>query len=283
MNYIEYASIFTCNNDSLVSIVSMPEQGSRYGILLLVGGPQVRCGSHRQFTLMARIWAAAGISVMRFDFRGMGDSTGEPRNFMQVSDDINAAVGHFFSICPDLREIVLWGLCDAASAALLYVRQDPRIAGLALCNPWVRTPQTQADVYLQHYYFQRLYQAEFWHKLLSGQFRPMTAWRSLQQLLSQRHAGVNPTDPDAALSERMASGLQSFNGPVLIILCENDFTAREFMQLCRIDSTWRNLLAAPRITQYILAQANHTFSQANWRHQIADWTSDWLQKSLTCD
>ena len=42
------------------------------GMLIVVGGPQYRAGSHRQFTLLARDVAATGVPTMRFDYRGMG-------------------------------------------------------------------------------------------------------------------------------------------------------------------------------------------------------------------
>lgn len=51
------------------------------GLLMVVGGPQYRVGSHRQFVLLARDLAAAGIPVFPFDYRGMGDSTGQARDF----------------------------------------------------------------------------------------------------------------------------------------------------------------------------------------------------------
>ena len=78
----------------------------------MVGGPQYRVGSHRQFVLLARDLAADGFPVFRFDYRGMGDSEGEFRGFEHVEDDIAAAVEAFRSASPGLREIVLWGLCD---------------------------------------------------------------------------------------------------------------------------------------------------------------------------
>ena len=39
-------------------------------MVIVVGGPQYRAGSHRQFTLLARHIAAAGYPVLRFDARG---------------------------------------------------------------------------------------------------------------------------------------------------------------------------------------------------------------------
>jgi alpha-beta hydrolase superfamily lysophospholipase len=47
------------------------------GVVVVVGGPQYRVGSHRQFVLLARDLAAAGIPTLRFDTRGMGDSGGD--------------------------------------------------------------------------------------------------------------------------------------------------------------------------------------------------------------
>jgi alpha/beta superfamily hydrolase len=49
-------------------------------VLVIVGGPQYRAGSHRQFTLLARSLAEQGFAVLRFDYRGMGDSTGAMRD-----------------------------------------------------------------------------------------------------------------------------------------------------------------------------------------------------------
>src|SRR5690606_34644237 len=106
------------------------------GVLIIVGGPQYRVGSHRQFVLLARYLAERGIPVMRFDYRGMGDSDGDMRTFEHVGKDLGSDIDYFFSECSFLKDIVIWGLCDAASAALFYAHQDRRISGLVLLNPW---------------------------------------------------------------------------------------------------------------------------------------------------
>jgi alpha/beta superfamily hydrolase len=99
----------------------LPEKQPACGVLVVVGGPQYRVGSHRQFLLLSRRLASEGYPVMRFDYRGMGDGGGAMRSFEDVSADIGAAIEAFQRRCPSVRRIVLWGLCDAASAALLYV------------------------------------------------------------------------------------------------------------------------------------------------------------------
>src|SRR3546814_2482234 len=41
-------------------------------------------------------------------------------------------------------------LFRSASAILFYAQRDSRVAGVALLNPWVRTPESEADTYLRH-------------------------------------------------------------------------------------------------------------------------------------
>jgi len=78
----ERASVFGCGGDRLVGILHAPAERARdIGVLVVVGGPQYRVGSHRQFVRMARDFAAAGYPVLRFDHRGIGDSDGAARSF----------------------------------------------------------------------------------------------------------------------------------------------------------------------------------------------------------
>src|SRR5690606_19047994 len=145
VSYDERALVFECSGDSLVGIAALPRLPSTMTrVLVVVGGPQYRAGSHRQFVLLSRRLAGRGIPCMRFDYRGIGDSTGEPRGFEAVDDDVRAAIDEFCAQMPDIEQIVLWGLCDGASAACLYARKDPRVAGLVLLNPWVRTEAGEA-------------------------------------------------------------------------------------------------------------------------------------------
>ncbi len=160
--------LFDCEGERLVGIVAHADGGADIGVLIVVGGPQYRIGSHRQFVLLARALASAGFPAMRFDCRGMGDGTGEMRDFEAIGPDIAAAVAAFAERVPRLRRIVLWGLCDAASAALFSASGDPRIAGLVLLNPWVRTEQGIARTYLRHYYLRRLFDGAAWRRILRG-------------------------------------------------------------------------------------------------------------------
>ena len=263
---------FACAGDWLYGVLDLPAAPHQRGVLIVVGGPQYRAGSHRQFTLLARSLAAQGIAAMRFDYRGMGDSEGEMRDFEDVHDDLRAAIDAFFAAEPALREVVLWGLCDAASAAALYAAGDARVAGVVLLNPWVRTDSGVAKATLKHYYRDRLLQGALWKKIASGRFDVRGAARSLAGLL--RSARQAP--PAGTLPERMHDGLGRFAGKVLVILSGADLTAHEFSELSG-SAGWSGLLAAPRITRRLLPKADHTCSRRVWHDQVAQWTADWLR------
>lgn len=283
MNYREHALSFGCHGDTLFGILSLPEQPSRRGVLVVVGGPQYRAGSHRQFTELARELAAGGSAVMRFDYRGMGDSEGAMRNFEAVGDDLRVAVDAFIAAVPDLEEVVIWALCDGASAALFYAGNDRRVAGLVLLNPWVRTPGGHAKATLKHYYRARLFDPALWRKIASGRFNVAAALASLASLvrISARRGGqgTRPSMEQEALPlpERMRMGLATFNGPVMMIFSGADLTAQEFLDLAAGSPDWQTLVQAERVTRHTIGEADHTFSRRVWKNQVARWTGEWLR------
>lgn len=290
MNFEERALSFTCNDSWLYGILSLPEKVASRGVLIVVGGPQYRVGSHRQFTLLARNLAAHGVPVMRFDYRGMGDSEGDARGFERIKDDICNAINQFFDEVHSLEEVVIWGLCGAASAALLYAYQDPRVTGLVLLNPWVRTDKGIAKARLKHYYGARLLDSAFWRKIWQGQFSFTKAAQSFLKNISKaligKTAKVAPLNSSAAnksselaasLPGRMFEGLQRFEGKVLFITSGNDLTAQEFIDLVKESNKWQKLLESPGVKHFDIPEADHTFSRLKWGDQMVSWTREWIQ------
>ncbi|AAZ28298.1 hypothetical protein [Colwellia psychrerythraea] len=91
----EQGVIFNSNGKQLVGIEHLPEpihQGqTNKGVIIVVGGPQTRVGSHRLFVHLARALAKQRIVVFCFDYSGAGDSEGTVSTFTDIQDDIEAA------------------------------------------------------------------------------------------------------------------------------------------------------------------------------------------------
>ena len=119
--------VFNCEGVLLHGMLHEGAPSATTGVLVIVGGPQYRVGSHRQFVLLGRALAERGYPVLRFDYRGLGDSDGEPHTFETIDADIRAAIDAFTRLRPGLERVVVWGLCDAASAALFYGATDHRV------------------------------------------------------------------------------------------------------------------------------------------------------------
>jgi exosortase A-associated hydrolase 1 len=277
MSYEERALSFRCGDAALVGIASLPAAPSGRGVLVVVGGPQYRVGSHRQFALLARHLAAHGIAAMRFDYRGMGDSEGEERDFETIQDDIRAALDAFIEAMPGLTDVVLWGLCDGASAAAMYAPGDARVRGLVLLNPWVRTDDGVARTTLKHHYRDRLRDPAFWRKLARGQFDYAGSLASMLKLVRTAFAGpASSQDGPVPLPERMRQGLHGFKGHTLLVIGGADLTGREFCDVAGSTPAWKRLLAAPRVSWRRIEDADHTFSRRAWRDQVAEWTREWV-------
>jgi exosortase A-associated hydrolase 1 len=279
---------FDCDGDGLAAILHRPDGDGaappRRGVLIVVGGPQTRVGSHRQFVLLARDLAAAGYPVLRFDLRGMGDSDGTASGFTALKHEIAAATQAMFDACPELQDVVLWGLCDAASAIMIDAWRDPRISGVVLLNPWVRMVSTEARTLLRHYYLKRVLDANFWHDLLRGRVQVLHSLSSLAGNLARGFGGgggsgrgeLDPDAPGLVFPERMRLGLQRFRGAGLLIMSGNDLTAAEFDGTLAASDEWQRVLKRPGWVRRDLPAATHTFSRAEWRDQVSMWTREWL-------
>lgn len=266
----ELVTVFTCCGEPTIGILH-EAAGSSTLAVIVVGGPQYRVGSHRQFVVMARHLAGRGISTFRFDLRGMGDAEGESITFEEAGPDIRAAIDHART-CMNATRIVLIGLCDGATAAGMYVDQDDRVSDLVLINPWVHTEAAGTQARLKHYYLRRVTQVGFWRKLFSGRFNWSDSISSFRGVLSKWALSAEPVP--ASYVDRLREGLTRFAGRTCVVLSGKDITAREFEELTRSDRSWGRL---SRSWSWIrLESADHTFSGPGSTEEAAREIAEWI-------
>ena len=128
---------FPCAGEALVATLDTPDGRAvtgGTGLLIVSGGNEIRIGAHRGMAALARRIAAAGHPVLRYDRRGIGDSSGANGGFEASGPDIAAAAAALRAT-PGVGRVVAFGNCDAASALALFHRAAG-IDALVLANPW---------------------------------------------------------------------------------------------------------------------------------------------------
>lgn len=282
----EQPVVFESSGIPLLGMLHRAAEMQEIGVLVMVaGGPQYRIGGHRQLVLWARQFAANGFPVLRFDFKGMGDSYGEFLDFDNTDGDIKSALDQFFAAVPSLKGVVLWGECNASSASLFYAHKDPRVRGIVMINPWVRTEQGQAKAVVKHYYLNRIMQKSFWRKVFSLQFDVIGSLRSAKEMIATArgkpaaNAGARVVQEDSRpLPERMFDGLKRFRGQIMLIMSGRDMVSKEFDDLLQSRPEWKLELAVHQAERHDLQYADHTFSCKEWRDQVGNWGVDWLKR-----
>lgn len=248
---------------------------SDFLVVMVNGGAQTKAGSHRMQQQLAQYWQQAGFASLRFDFPGYGDVQGSPGDFISHSHDLTELPVQlerwFGKPCP----VVLFGLCDGATAALL-ASPGLQPKALLLVNPWCRLQQNHARTMLKFYYLQRLISKEFWQKLLTGRFNLKTSIASLKRFLqastADPHAdqqaaemlAESETKPDTlpALSPDQAvlqavEHWQNLSVPVHLTLSGADLTAAECAELLK-RADLQHLRAQAECLE--IAGGNHTLS-----------------------
>ncbi len=268
---------FDCAGESLLGIVHASGRAST-GVIFVAGGGQYRAGSHRLYVQLARALAAEGVASLRFDHRGVGDSSGRFTGFEHLERDIAAAVAALRRNQPGLERVVILGLCDGASAALLAAA-TPGIDGLVLVNPWVHSQALEAQTRIASYYRDRLRSREFWGKALRGQLDLRASLRSLRGYLADAFRGrraAREGEAAPAYVERMLLALERYRGPVLAVLSGQDLVAQQFQQLVTRDRRWKEALGRESTEVASFQAADHTFSYREHRQLLQQRLAGWL-------
>lgn len=227
---------FACQGETLAATVDLAE--ARTGLLIVTGGNELRSGPFGSHAGLADKIATAGFPVMRYDRRGVGDSSGTNASFADCGDDIAAALDAFRAQVPRLQRVVAFGNCDAASALMLA--QGQGCDGLVLANPWTFEPEVEEDeapevqsepeprpqmspAAIRRHYLKRLTSPSALLRLLTGKVK-------VRQMAESLADAVKPAPPPSSLATTMADGLKAFTGPATILIAENDRTAQAFLE-----------------------------------------------------
>lgn len=225
--------------------------GGPTGILFVSGGTEIRSGAHAGMARLGARVMDAGVTALRFDRRGVGDSEGSDPGFEGSLPDIVAATAALRALLPDGAPLVGFGLCDGATALALHHRAAG-IDALLLANPWVVPPAKglPPPAAIRRHYAARLVDPAAWRRAITGRLDYGSALRGVRQLVVRA---------DRSLSARVASALIETRASVAVLLAMGDATAIAF------DDVWNSPAYAPlrandRITVERVASSSHSFA-----------------------
>jgi len=178
------------STSSLLGILSRPERDQQpdFALLMFNSGTLSRVGPHRINVKLARALAVHGVTSLRFDLSGHGDSRsnddgdGGPT---RAGNDIVAAMDHLQRTFGIERYAVL-GVCSGAVAAFSAALADRRIVGLMMFDGhWYRSRWTLP---VRH-----------WKRLRALSVREITAklWRLAARRVGATEPVVTPKVLDA--------------------------------------------------------------------------------------
>lgn len=135
----ERTVFFDSGGNQLFGIVSEPEAPNGRGVVVIQGGDTVNVSMmrNRLSVRVARMFAAAGFHVLRFDYHGLGESSGvlgELRLSAPFAPDAIAAV-ECLRRETGAGSVIMIGACFSARTALSAAPRIDDIGGLVLATP----------------------------------------------------------------------------------------------------------------------------------------------------
>lgn len=244
----EESFFFSSDGEDLVGIVTRPFPGhspADASVALVPGGwLGLSSGRNRTLVRLARRLAGDGLQALRFEYRGVGDSTGSITRFELARPfvaDLRAALQRSGLSSP--RPLFLVGFCFGARTALPLAGELPNVRGLVLVAApvhdggvrarWERTLAQRATA-------RRLGSLFLRPTLIRDAFRPerrrflrtyigakLTTLR--RRLLSSRSRASEGEVVSPAFIEQLKTALE-LDIPVLFVFGTTDAAYREFAE-----------------------------------------------------
>ncbi len=244
---------FRSGEDHVFGVLHLPEGRPAAGILMCHGFTGHKAETHRLFVGAARDLARHGLVVLRFDFRGSGDSGGEFRD-MTVSREIEDAVAalDYLSSRPevDSDRVGVLGLSLGGCVAACLAGRDDRVSALALWAAVAHPARIR----------ERLASAFGEDDVLD-----MEGWELGRAFLDDV-LGVEP------LQE-----VRGYDGPSLVV----HGTADESVPPS--DASEYRLALGERCRLHMVEGADHVFSSRDFKSQVITLSREFLCETLGAD
>lgn len=263
---------------SIVGIVTVPREPDPTlpsAVVILNAGVIHRVGPNRLHVRLARELADRGMTVLRFDLSGIGDSEArhdENDLAAAVHRDVDAAL-EFLELELGAQSFIVFGMCSGANNAFRFGVADERVVAMALVDPVAfRTPW----YYVAHY-SRRLLRPEPWLNVLTGRH---PAIRRLLRRSAPR--GSSAPAPVAAelpepTREEMARGLDALvaRGTELLVVFTGG-VSETYNYESQFADLFPRVARARGVRARFFRESDHTFSAEHDKAALIELVSSWL-------
>lgn len=265
----------SCEGETLAATMDAGSKST--GLLIVSGGNEVRSGAHNGMAGLAAIFSDLGFPVLRFDRRGIGESSGDNSEFLTSAPEIMAASAFLREQMPPQSKIFAFGNCDAATALALF-GEAADIDGYILANPWVIDPSeqpsenetTQTAASIRSRYWNRLKDPKSILDLFSGKIDLGKLFKGLSQATKKEDI--------SNLSIELRDAFSKIQKPVHILLAKRDTTATVFAGAWQ-DSAFSSVRSMPNIDLRSLDTASHSFADAKSKSWLYDQIREMLESA----
>ncbi|HEV1993704.1 MAG TPA: alpha/beta fold hydrolase [Candidatus Acidoferrum sp.] len=276
---------------SLVGVLTNPDKeigdSRSVGAILLNPGILHRVGPGRMNVKIARALAALGLTVLRFDFSGIGDSKIRRDNlpFDKSAVDETQSAMNLLESGRGIRRFILLGGCSGARVSFATACCDRRVAGVILMNfPADAEDDENLSPDLNRsrdsYYFMHsaLFNPGSWRKLFTGRANYRRIGGAIAFRLRRRIGRGRESSPEW---DRFRGNLQLVAGWGLrpVFVCsQGDIRLSDLREAG--GETLKKLCSQRKADLVIIRHADHNFSSLFDQERLIKITCDKVGKIL---
>jgi pimeloyl-ACP methyl ester carboxylesterase len=263
---------------ALVGILTEPQKADdrdRPAVILLNSGILHRVGACRLHVRIARALAPLGVTVLRFDYSGIGDSEArrDSLSFEESAVIETREAMDYLAQARGLRNFVLMGLCSGADMAFEVANVDPRVVGLVQLDAWAyRTFR-----HYLHHYGPRMKELSVWTNFIKTR---------LKRLAGRAAAPEQPTE-DMELPtyvrefpprERVAAELRALAERGMEFFYIYSGGQEEYNYRAQFVDMFREVDFKRQLRVDYLPDADHIFTGLDHQQLVVRGVVDWMRR-----
>lgn len=272
---------------AIVGVLTEPEKKSAdndTAVLIFNAGLIHHAGPGRIHVKLARQLAELGISSVRFDFSGVGDSSVRADNLpvlevatrepQEVMDDLQRR---------GFRHFILAGICSGAYCAFQTAIRDNRVVGGVLINPQgITGDETVASkAWSKRYWSNSIFRPKAWWNLITGKVN----YGRLLYTLKERFIGsiqAKKSD-DSGAEQHIRTEMQKLvaRGTSILFVLSGKDVSREYLDVLLGDEIL-SLQATGLISVKVIEDADHLFKHGEHQKQFIQEFCDWSVSLQPC-